>query len=184
MHGQINAGHGQFRLVVKNDADVLQHAVRVQNRGTNCRSTNGKLLITISLRIENHIGCNRFDLVCIELFESSLAHYRILPALRRAMLEVRFVLNVIKIGAKLAPIRRQRADVVALLVALAVDAEAVWEVDVPSLPLLLVLRMERQPLDVLSYRAGGLLGILYFLSGIFGHFCTSHYRIILYGCLK
>ena len=60
-------------------------------------------------------------------------------------LEDRFLLNVIKIGQELTPIGRQRTDAVALLFALAVDAEAVREVDVPGLSLPLVLRVFRQP---------------------------------------
>ena len=114
------------------------------------------------------------DLLFIEFIERALAHHRILPTFYWALLENWLVLHVIKIGAELAPIRRNRTNVVSLLFTLTVDAEAVREVDIPGLTLFLELCVLRKPLDIFSLGAAG--GFL----GFFRLFCTPQYCIFLY----
>lgn len=176
MHGQIDAGHGQLRIVVEDRTDVLQHAVRIQDGSTKRRCANGKLLIAIEFRVQRDARSDRLDLVCIELFECALAHDGALPALDRAMIEVRFILNVVQVRQKLLSIRRQGADVVSLLLALPVLTEAIGKVNIPSALTELVLRMGRQPFNFVlvgTFLLGGFCVLI-------GHFWNLHDCRILY----
>ena len=76
-----------------------------------------------------------------------MAHDGALPALDRAMIEVRFILDVVQVRQKLLSIRRQGADVVSLLLALPVFTEAIGNVNIPGALTELVLRMGRQPFN-------------------------------------
>ena len=161
MHGQIDAGHGQLRIVVEDRTDILQHAVRIQDGSTKRRCANGKLLIAIEFRVQRHARSDRLDLVCIELFECAMAHDGALPALDRAMIEVRFILDVVQVRQKLLSIRRQGADVVSLLLALPVFTEAIGKVNIPGALTELVLRMGRQPFNFILVGTFLLVGFVF-----------------------
>lgn len=167
MHRQIQTGHHVGCIAAEHGGDIPDYTEAVQNGCGQRRCTDAVLLIGLGVKVRPRLQ-GLFSFFASQLLQSALAHGRILPTFWRAVLEGGLVLNVVQGGLELKTVVRKGADVVALLLANTVLAEAVREVHIPGSATALELGVGRQALHGFLVGANGIRPLLPFASGSWG----------------